>query len=143
MSLDGAYDQSNVFAKILRGELPCYKVFEDDVALAFMDLFPMSNGHTLIIPKIPARNLLDFPAAALGPYMERVQCTAAAVRTAMKPDGLRIFQMNGAPAGQTVFHLHFHIVPFYEGMTMGLHAGNKGDPEVLEANAAKIVKAIA
>ncbi len=142
MSLRGEYDSSNIFAKILRGELPCYKVFEDDVVLALMDLFPMSNGHTLVVPKVASRNFLDFPPESLGAYMQRVQKVAQAVHDAMQPDGMRIMQFNGAPAGQTVFHLHFHIVPFYDGMPMGLHAGTKGDEAILKANAAKIAAAL-
>lgn len=142
MSLTGDYESGNIFARILRGELPCTKVFEDDIALSIMDLFPMSNGHTLVIPKVASRNFLDFPTDAIGPYMERVQKIAKAVRQAMNPDGLRLMQFNGAPAGQTVFHLHFHILPFYEGMALGLHAGVKGDPALLEANAAKIIAAL-
>jgi histidine triad (HIT) family protein len=144
MSIAGAYDGQNIFAKILCGEMPCVKVFEDDVALAFMDLFPQAPGHCLVIPKhAEARNLLDMPAAGLGPLMERVQIVARAVQTALAPDGIRIFQLNGAPAGQTVFHLHFHVLPAYEGRnTVGHGHAQKADPADLEALAARIRAAI-
>lgn len=142
MSLQGTYDPQNIFGKILRQELPCHKVFEDDVAIAFMDLFPQTNGHTLVIPKVPSRNLLDFPTEALGPYMQRVQRVAQAVTNVMKPDGLRVMQFNGAPSGQTVFHLHFHLIPIYEAGGVAMHAAQRGDDETLKANAAKIAAAL-
>ena len=140
MSLAGAYDNANIFAKILRGELPCVKVFEDDVALSFMDLFPQSRGHTLVLPKeVTARNFLDLPREKVGPFMERVQRVAIAVNAALEPDGLRIGQFNGAPAGQTVFHLHYHIIPIYEGARLAGHAGGaKADQAELEALAKQI-----
>jgi histidine triad (HIT) family protein len=122
MSLHGPYDRDNIFAKILRGEAPCSKVFEDDVALAFMDLFPVGRGHTLVIPKrAEARNLIELPAAEVGPYMERVQRVAAAQIKALAPDGVTIMQFNGAPAGQSVFHLHFHVIPRWTGQVLGKH----------------------
>jgi histidine triad (HIT) family protein len=116
------------------------KVFEDDVALAFMDVFPQVEGHTLVIPKrVGARNFLDLPEAALGDYMLRVQKVARAVEAGLKPDGLRVVQFNGAPAGQTVFHLHFHIMPVWEGMKMGAHAsGGMKSAAELEPVAARI-----
>jgi len=111
MTLHAPYDPDNIFAKMLRGEIPAVKVFEDDVALAFMDIFPQARGHTLVIPKgVEARNLLEMPAGKLGPYMERVQKVARGVEHALSPDGLVVTQFNGAPAGQTVFHLHFHKI---------------------------------
>ena len=140
MSIAGAYDNANIFAKILRGELPCVKVFEDDVVLSFMDLFPQSRGHTLVLPKnVTARNFLDLPRENVGPFMERVQRIAIAVNAALQPDGIRIGQFNGAPAGQTVFHLHYHIIPIYEGVRLAGHAsGAKADPAELEALAKQI-----
>lgn len=143
MSLQGTYDPQNIFGMILRQELPCFKVFEDDVSLSFMDLFPQTNGHTLVIPKIGSRNLLDFPPEALGPYMQSVQRVAQAVTKALQPAGLRVMQFNGAPSGQTVFHLHFHLIPIYEGGAIGMHAAKRGDDETLKANAAKIAAALA
>jgi len=140
MALHGTYDPDNIFAKILRGDMPSIRVFEDEVALAFMDIFPQTEGHTLVIPKgVTARNFLDMPTAALGPYVERVQTVAGAVEKALSPDGLRVVQFNGAPAGQTVFHLHFHILPMWEGAGLGAHASGGPQPaDVLEPIAAKI-----
>lgn len=144
MTLHAAYDPENIFAKILRGEMPAIKVFEDDVALAFMDVFPQSEGHTLVIPKkVEARNFLDMPTDHLGSYMLRVHRVAQAVEWGLKPDGLRIMQFNGSPAGQTVFHLHFHILPVWEGKRVGEHAsGGMAKPEDLEPIAEKIRAAI-
>ncbi|MEO0549842.1 MAG: HIT family protein [Pseudomonadota bacterium] len=140
MTLHAAYDPDNIFAKILRGEMPHVGVFEDDIALAFMDVFPQVEGHTLVIPKqVEARNLLDMPTDKLGAYMERVQLIARAVEAALTPDGIVVTQFNGAPAGQTVFHLHFHILPRFEGELIGRHAsGQMAKPEQLEPIAAKI-----
>lgn len=140
MTLHGSYDKDNIFAKMLRGEMPCVKVFEDDVALAFMDIFPQTEGHTLVIPKdVKARNFLELKPKKIGPYMERVQMVAQAVEKALKPDGLRIIQFNGAPAGQTVYHLHFHILPVHEGESGRAHAsGTPADTEELQALADKI-----
>ena len=124
MSLDGAYDRNNIFAKILRGEAPAAKVYEDEAVLAFLDLFPQSRGHTLVISKTAkARNILDIEPDALQRLIVRVQTVAKGVRAALKPDGLVITQFNGAPAGQTVYHLHFHIIPRYEGLAVAGHGG--------------------
>ena len=144
MSLAGAYDEANIFAKILRGEMPAARVFEDDVALAFMDVFPQTRGHTLIIPKgVGARNFLDFPTGLVGPYMERVQRVARAVEKALKPDGLTIMQLNGAAAGQTVFHLHFHVLPRFEGEAMKGHGkAPMAEMADLKALAAEIAAAL-
>ncbi len=140
MSLRAPYDPNNIFAKILRGEMPCVRVYEDDVALAFMDIFPQSEGHTLVIPKqVEARNFLDMPPDLLGSYMLRVQKVTRAVERGLKPDGVRLIQFNGAPAGQTVFHLHFHILPVRAGQPVATHgtAGMKSAEE-LEPIAARI-----
>lgn len=140
MTLHAPYDPDNIFAKILRGEMPSVKVFEDEVALAFMDVFPQVEGHTLIVPKgVDARNFLDMPEGRLGNYMLCVQKVARAVEAGLKPDGLRVIQFNGAPAGQTVFHLHFHILPVWEGVAMRTHAsGGMKSAAELEPVAAKI-----
>lgn len=140
MTLHADYDPDNIFAKILNGEMPSVKVFEDDVALAFMDVFPQAEGHTLVIPKhVHARNLLDMPTEKLGAYMERVQTVARAVEKALNPDGVVVTQFNGAPAGQTVFHLHFHIIPRWQGEPLRGHAsGTMAEISVLEALAQKI-----
>lgn len=143
MSLEAAYDASNIFARIVRGELPAVKVFEDDLAIAFMDIFPQSRGHTLVIPrKSTAVNLLDENPSTLQALIVRVQRIAHAVAKALKPAGVRIAQFNGAPAGQTVFHLHFHIIPVYEGAKLAPHAGGKADPAELEAIADEIRAAL-
>ncbi|MEM1036115.1 MAG: HIT family protein [Pseudomonadota bacterium] len=140
MTLHAPYDPDNIFAKILRGDMPSVTVFEDDIALAFMDVFPQAEGHTLVIPKgVEARNLLEMPRDKLGAYMERVQTVAKAVEAGLNPDGIIITQFNGAPAGQTVFHLHFHIIPKTDGSTLKGHAqGGMADPETLEKVAEKI-----
>lgn len=132
------YDPSNIFAKILAGELPCHKVYEDDTALVMMDIFPQSKGHTLVLPKAPSRNLLDADPATLSAVMPLVQRVARAVEAVTKADGLRISQFNEAPAGQTVFHLHFHVIPVYEGTALGAHGGGKADDAELAALAKNI-----
>jgi histidine triad (HIT) family protein len=142
MSLDGVYDPNNIFAKILRGEAPCHRLYEDEVALAFLDVFPQAEGHALVVPKHPARNLFELPPALLGPWMERVQRVAGAVRTALQPDGVIITQFNGAPAGQTVFHLHMHIIPRWTGVELKRHGGAMADPEALRALAQRICAAL-
>ncbi len=140
MSLHGAYDDDNIFAKILRGEMPAVTVYEDEIALAFMDIFPQMRGHTLVIPKgVRARNFLEMPAEALGAYMARVQKVARAVTAALKPDGVRVLTFNGAPSGQTIYHLHFHILPVFAGAAEKPHAGGaKADMDELNALAAQI-----
>lgn len=116
MSLHGQYDPQNVFAKIIRGELPCYKIYEDEQVLAFLDLFPQSYGHTLVIPKqVAARNLLEVDGATLAQLMAVVQRLSKLLVEELQPDGVQIAQFNGAPAGQTVFHLHLHIIPRFAG----------------------------
>jgi histidine triad (HIT) family protein len=140
MSLIGAYDPDNIFAKILRGEIPAVKVFEDADVLAFMDLFPQSKGHTLVISKTSqARNFLEVAPVDLERLILGVQRVAKAVEAALNPAGLIVTQFNGAPAGQTVFHLHFHIIPRYEGVEVAGH-GRSGmaDVEVLKALAGQI-----
>jgi histidine triad (HIT) family protein len=128
MSLDGAYDDSNIFAKMIRGEAPCAKVYEDDDVMAFLDLFPQSRGHTLVISKTAqARNLFDMEPDALETLIVGVQKVARALRATLNPDGLVVTQFNGAASGQTVFHLHFHVVPRYEGEPLGAHGGRMAD----------------
>lgn len=134
-----SYDPTNIFARILSGELPCHKVYEDDVALVMMDIFPQSRGHTLVIPKAPSRNLLDADPAALSAVVPLVQRVAVAVKSATKADGLRLAQFNEAPAGQTVFHLHFHLIPVYEGVALGAHGSGRAE----DAELADLAKAIA
>ena len=139
MSLDGAYDDSNIFAKVIRGEVPAAKVYEDDQVMAFLDLFPQSRGHTLVISKTSrARNLLEVEPQALQTLIVGVQKVAAALRAALKPDGLVVTQFNGAPAGQTIFHLHFHIIPRYQDQPLGAHGGGMADPGELAALAREV-----
>ena len=133
-----SYDPTNIFGKILRGEIPAHKVHEDDTALVMMDIFPQSRGHTLVVPKAASRNLLDADPAALSSVMPLVQRTAKAVLAATGADGIRLVQFNEAPAGQTVFHLHFHLIPVYEGTPLAAHAGGKADDAELAALAKDI-----
>ena len=135
------YDPENVFAKILRGELPSHKVYEDDQTFAFMDVFPQTRGHTLVIPKAETTNFFDIEPDVLAGLIQKTQTVAKAVKAALNPDGVRIMQLNGTPAGQTVFHIHFHILPVWEGQDMGRHAaGGKAD-DVELAELANLIKA--
>ena len=136
------YDDNNVFAKILRGELPCQKVYETDTVLAFMDIMPRGDGHTLVIPKAKARNILDVEPGDLAEVMNAVQVVARAVKQAFGADGLTIQQFNESAGGQVVFHLHVHIIPRFEGVAMRPHTGQMEKPEVLAANAEKIRAAL-
>ncbi len=145
MSLDGTYEDGNIFAKILRGEAPAAKVFEDGEIMAFMDVFPQSKGHTLVIPKhSQARNLLEVEPEVLTPLILGVQRITRAVRAALNPDGIMVSQYNGAPAGQTIYHLHFHIIPRWQGVELGRHGGGgMADPTELKALAEQIAAKIA
>ena len=138
MSTKEPYLADNIFAKILRGEIPCNKIFEDDVAFAFLDIMPQADGHTLVIPKLAVRGLFDMPGDAWGPFMQRVQTVATAVKKGMGAEGINLRQFDGAAGGQTVFHLHMHIVPRWEGVAMRRHGELMEKPEVLKANAEKI-----
>lgn len=137
-----AYDPQNIFGKMLRGEIPCHTVYEDDAVLAFMDVMPQGPGHTLVIPKAPSRNLLDAEPAALGPLMAVVQKVARAAKAAFAADGVTIMQFNEHASGQTVFHLHFHIIPRLDGVAIRPHSGGMEKPEILAAQAARIVAAL-
>ncbi len=143
MTLLGDYDDGNIFAKMLRGQAPCAKVYEDTGILAFMDLFPQGRGHTLVIGKTPARNLMDVDPEALASLMKGVQKIAKAIQVSLNPDGIVMTQFNGAPAGQTVFHLHFHLIPRWEGVPLAGHGGaGMADPVELAAVAKEISAAI-
>jgi histidine triad (HIT) family protein len=137
------YDQSNVFAKILRGEIPAFKVYEDDRALAFMDAMPQSDGHTLVIPKVEARNFFDIAPDALADLIQATQHVARGVQQAFNPDGMRIIQFNEPAAGQTVFHIHFHIVPCYEGRSLRGHGRDWADKDLLAEHAERVRAALA
>ena len=136
------YDDSNIFARILRGELPCTEVFQDDTVLAFMDISPITAGHVLVLPKAPSRNLLDADPETLASLIVRVQRIAKAAMAGMEADGVTIQQFNEAPAGQSVFHLHFHILPRWEGVRLGPPEGPMEKPEILAEQAAKIRRAL-
>jgi histidine triad (HIT) family protein len=125
MSLLGAYEPNNIFARILRGEIPCAKVTENDHTLVIMDAFPQSPGHTLIIPKLAGRTMLDLPQVAIAPVFKQVQRVAKAMNSAFKPDGIVVTQLNGSPAGQTVFHLHVHLIPRYDNLPLERHHQGK------------------
>jgi histidine triad (HIT) family protein len=137
-----AYDTNNVFARILRGEIPSHKVFEDQHTLAFMDVMPQAEGHTLVIPKAAAENLFDLPEAALTATILTTQRVARAVRKAFDAPGIMLAQLNGREAGQSVFHIHFHIVPRYEGIDLRFHARDMADHKVLAEHAARVRAAL-
>jgi len=137
-----SYDNNNVFAKILRGEIPCHKVHEDEHTLAFMDVMPQADGHTLVIPKSPSRNLLDADPAVFGPLMASVQKVAHAVRQAFGAEGILIKQFNEPAAGQTVFHLHVHILPRSAGTELRPHTGRMADHALLARHAEMIRAAL-
>jgi histidine triad (HIT) family protein len=137
-----SYDTNNVFAKILRGEIPCHKVHEDAQTLAFMDVMPQADGHTLVIPKSASCNLLDADPASLGPLMASVQKVANAVRRAFEAEGILIQQFNEPAAGQTVFHLHFHILPRYAGVPLRPHSGQMADHQLLARHAGMVRAAL-
>jgi len=137
-----AYDGNNIFAKILRGEIPCVKVFEDARTLAFMDVMPEAEGHVLVVPKEDAQDILDLSADGLAAMMATVQRVARAVDKALAPDGILLKQYNRAPAGQSIFHVHFHIVPRWEGVTLAPHGKVMVDAARLEPIATKIRSAL-
>jgi histidine triad (HIT) family protein len=132
------YDANNIFAKILRGEIPCHKIFEDEHTLAFMDVMPQVDGHCLVIPKVGSRNLLDAELSTLTPLMATVQKITRAAKAAFNADGVQVRQYNENAAGQTVFHLHFHILPLNEGQTLRPHSGKMADHGVLAKHAEMI-----
>jgi histidine triad (HIT) family protein len=138
-----AYDDANIFARILRGEIPSHRVYEDDNVVAFMDVMPQGTGHTLVVPKTASRNILDADPATLGPLVRTVQRVARAVMRAFGADGVTVMQFNEAPAGQSVFHLHFHVIPRFDGVAIKPHTGTMEKPEVLAENAEKIRGALA
>lgn len=136
------YDHENIFAKILRGEMPCHKIYEDQHTMAFMDIMPRGDGHCLVVPKTPSRNLLDVTAEDLVHVMARVQSMSRAVMKAFGADGVTVQQFNEPAGGQIVFHLHVHIIPRFDGVKLRPHTGEMEDPEVLKANAEKIMHAL-
>ena len=133
-----AYDPDNIFAKILRGEADAAVVLDEEHCLAFMDVMPQSPGHTLVIPRQPAENLFDLPDDAWTELMATTRRVAHAVQAAFQPAGMMLMQLNGPDAGQTVFHIHFHVVPRYEGEGLAFHARSMADPAELREHAARI-----
>ena len=136
------YDVDNIFAKIIRGEAPAHKVYEDEQTLAFMDIMPQTPGHTLVIPKAPGRDIHELDTAALQATIATTQKVAAAVKKAFDAPGVMIAQLNGSAAGQTVFHVHFHILPRGDGIDLAMHARNTASPDELAAQAARISAAL-
>lgn len=137
------YDPNNVFAKILRGEMPCHKLYEDDDTFAFMDIMPRGQGHCLVVPKAPARNILDVGEDSLAAVAATTQKLARAVVKAFEADGVTVQQFNEPAGGQVVFHLHVHIIPRFEGVALRPHTGQMEKPEVLATGAARIKAALA
>ena len=137
-----AYDQNNVFAKILRGEFPCHKVYEDEHAIAFLDIMPRAPGHTLVLPKAPARNLLDIAPADLAHVMQVAQKVAQAQMKVFGADGITLQQFNESAGGQVVFHLHVHVIPRHDGQQMKPPASIKEEPSVLSDQALKLAAAL-
>jgi histidine triad (HIT) family protein len=137
-----AYDNNNIFAKILRGEFPCYKVYENEHVLAFLDIMPRSPGHTLVIPKAPARNILDIEDEDYLHVARATRIIARATKTAFRADGITIQQFNEAAGGQVVFHLHVHVMPRRDGAALLPPASRREDVNVLEDNAAKLIAAL-
>jgi histidine triad (HIT) family protein len=136
------YDPNNIFAKILRGELPAYKVYEDDRTLAFLDIMPQATGHTLVIPKAPSRNMLDANPDDLAYVVKVAQKIAKVAMTVFAADGLTLIQFNEPASGQTVYHLHVHIIPRQDGVPLRPHGSYKEEPNVLAEQAAKLAAAL-
>ena len=137
-----AYDTNNVFARILRSEIPAHKVYEDDLTLAFMDVMPQAEGHTLVIPKVAAETLFDLPEDALAATIVTTQRVARAVKKAFDAPGIMIAQLNGSEAGQSVFHIHFHVIPRNGGINLRLHARDMADQKILAEHAARVRAAL-
>jgi histidine triad (HIT) family protein len=137
-----AYDPDNIFAKILRGEIPAFRVREDEHTLAFMDVMPQSDGHTLVLPKSAAENLFDLDPAMAAAVMLSGQKVARAVHKAFGADGITLMQFNGPVAGQTVFHFHLHVVPRYADVPLRSHGRKMADPALLEEHARRIRAAL-
>jgi histidine triad (HIT) family protein len=137
------YDPNNIFAKILRGEAPCVRVAEDEFSLSFMDIMPRADGHVLVVPKTPARNILDIAPSDVARLMPAVQRIAIAVKSGLGAEGIVVQQFNESAGGQIVFHLHFHVLPRWSGVALRPPGGPIAPPEQLEVHAAKIRAALA
>lgn len=140
--MSATYDDNNIFAKILRGEIPSTRVYETDDVVAFMDVMPQGTGHTLVVPKAPSRNLLDAKPETLANVIQAVQKIAQGVKKAFNADGVTVMQFNEPASGQTVYHLHFHVIPRFEGVALKPHTGQMEDVAILSANAEKIRAAL-
>ncbi len=140
--MSATYDDNNIFAKILRGEIPSTRVYETDDVVAFMDVMPQGTGHTLVVPKAPSRNLFDAKPETLANVIQVVQKIAQGVKKAFNADGVTVMQFNEPASGQTVYHLHFHVIPRFEGVALKPHTGQMEDAAILSANAEKIRAAL-
>jgi histidine triad (HIT) family protein len=137
-----AYDENNIFAKMLRDEIPAVKIYEDEMTFAFMDIMPRGDGHCLVVPKAPSRNILDVEPKDMAAVMETVQKISRAIIKAFHADGITIQQFNEPAGGQVVFHLHVHVIPRFDGEPLRPHTGEMEQQEILEANAVKIRAAL-
>ena len=137
-----SYDPDNIFARIVRGEIPCHKVYEDADTIAFMDIMPQSAGHTLVVPKTAGEDVFTTPPESVAAAIRTAQKVAHAVKKAFAPPGIMIAQLNGPAAGQSVFHLHIHVIPRYAGKDLGIHAADPADHAVLAEHAARIRAAL-
>jgi histidine triad (HIT) family protein len=133
-----AYDSNNIFARILRGEASCHRIYEDVATLAFLDVMPQSDGHTLVLPKAAVENLFELDDAAAAAVMHTGRRVALALREVFRPDGLTVMQFNGAEAGQTVFHFHLHLVPRFAGQPLRSHGRGMADVQLLAGQAAQL-----
>lgn len=141
--MQAEYDSSNIFARILRGELPCYKVYEDADTIAFMDIMPQADGHTLVVPKEASTDIFGLSEAGAAAAIHATQRIARGVRKAFAPDGIIITQFNGEAAGQTVPHVHFHVLPRYVDQAFRRHAREQQDAAVLKEHAERLIAALA
>ena len=137
-----AYDPDNIFARIVRGDIPCHKVYEDADTVAFMDIMPQAEGHTLVVPKAAGEDIFSTPPESLAAAIRTAQKVAGAVKKAFGPPGVMIAQLNGAAAGQSVLHLHFHVIPRHAGKDLGIHAAKPADHGLLAEHAARIRAAL-
>jgi len=137
-----AYDKDNIFARIIRGEIPCHKVYEDADTLAFMDIMPQAEGHTLVVPKRAGEDVFTTTPESVAAAIRTAQRVARAVKQVFSPPGIMLAQLNGAAAGQSVFHLHFHVIPRYAGKDLGIHAAAQAEPAVLAEHAARVRAAL-
>ena len=137
-----AYDPNNIFARILRGEIPCHRVYEDEHTLAFMDIMPQADGHTLVVPKAQGENIFELAPEELAATILTTQRVARAVKKAFEAPGVMIAQLNGPAAGQSVFHIHFHVLPRHAGLELRFHARGMADPAVLAEHATRVRAAL-